>query len=450
MTSKNTIVLITLCFMLAGFIVQGHAYDLYDRVGIASSPNPVGSGARAIGMGGAFIGIADDATAASWNPAGLIQLEKSELSIVGAYNVRTEDYASSTNPEADNTSTIDETNLNYLSATLPFNLLKRNMVVSVNYQRLYEFKRELEYDLTLSTPSIPPLSSEQNRNYEMDGYLGALGVAYTAEITPRLSIGGTLNVWTDDLFWQNGWKENFKSHSDTTFGASHVLEDTDITETYKDFSGVNVNIGIMWNVFRNFTIGAVIKTPFTASVKKKYSEDWVQKDATTGAIIDSDKIRDSEDIDVDMPISYGLGLAWRVSDRFSLDLDVYRTEWSDYVITDSAGNKTAGIGGRADKDSDVDDTTQVRFGGEYLIIRPDQSMVIPIRGGIFYDPEPTYDGKNDFYGISLGSGIGYKRFIFDIAYQLRWGRDVETDNLIANSEADVTQHTVLLSVIYHF
>ena len=33
----------------------------------SSSLTPVGSGARALGMGGAFIAIADDATAASWN-----------------------------------------------------------------------------------------------------------------------------------------------------------------------------------------------------------------------------------------------------------------------------------------------------------------------------------------------------------------------------------------------
>ena len=34
----------------------------------SASPNPVGSGARALGMGGAFIAVADDATSASWNP----------------------------------------------------------------------------------------------------------------------------------------------------------------------------------------------------------------------------------------------------------------------------------------------------------------------------------------------------------------------------------------------
>lgn len=55
---------------------------LTQRIEIGSTPNPVGSGARALGMGQAFIGIADDATAASWNPAGLIQLERPEISVV--------------------------------------------------------------------------------------------------------------------------------------------------------------------------------------------------------------------------------------------------------------------------------------------------------------------------------------------------------------------------------
>ncbi len=450
MNIQKRILFLIFSVIIFCFITYVHAYNLYDRVGIASSPNPVGSGARAIGMGGAFIGIADDATAASWNPAGLIQLERPELSIVGAYLSRTEEYSSSMNPEITNTATIDDTNLNYLSASLPFNFLNHNMVVSLNYQRLYEFKRDFDYNLQFSTPSVPPATSIQNRHYDQDGHLGALGMAYTAEITPKFSLGGTLNIWTDDLLWQNGWKENFTNHSVTTFGASSVIEDTAITDNYKDFSGVNVNIGVLWNAFRNFTIGGVLKTPFTASVKNEYSEEWIQRDAVTGAITGSATINDSEDIKIDMPMSYGLGFAWRVSDQLSLDLDVYRTEWSNYIITDSEGNKTSGIGGRAEKDSDVGDTTQVRFGGEYLIIRPAQTMVIPLRAGLFYDPEPSHDGTNDFYGISLGSGLGYKRFVFDLAYQLRYGKDIETNNLIANSEADITQHMVMLSVIYHF
>ena len=30
----------------------------------------------------------------------------------------------------------------------------------------------------------------------------------------------------------------------------------------------------------------------------------------------------------------------------------------------------------------------------------------------------------------MGSGIGYKSFVFDMAYQLRWGNNIDTDTLI--------------------
>lgn len=39
----------------------------------------IGVGARALGMGGAFVAIADDASAAQWNPAGLALLRQGEL-----------------------------------------------------------------------------------------------------------------------------------------------------------------------------------------------------------------------------------------------------------------------------------------------------------------------------------------------------------------------------------
>ena len=38
----------------------------------------IGIGARALGMGGSFVSIADDASATYWNPAGLVQLESRE------------------------------------------------------------------------------------------------------------------------------------------------------------------------------------------------------------------------------------------------------------------------------------------------------------------------------------------------------------------------------------
>ena len=109
-----------------------------------------------------------------------------------------------------------------------------------------------------------------------------------------------------------------------------------------------------------------------------------------------------------MPLSYGVGLAYKFSDRFIIDLDIYRTDWSEYYIEDGQGNRFSPIDGRPKSESSVEDTTQVRFGGEYLFMMQNKDMKLPIRAGLFYDPEPAESKVKDFYGLSLGSGISYK------------------------------------------
>ena len=71
------------------------------------------------------------------------------------YQSRTNDFTSSSNPEIDNSSIVDETNINYFSAQYPFSFGNKNMVVSVNYQRLYDFK----LSLTIVSIHIRPLDT---------------------------------------------------------------------------------------------------------------------------------------------------------------------------------------------------------------------------------------------------------------------------------------------------
>jgi hypothetical protein len=53
------------------------------KVGTTAAPFlTIGVGSRAISMGGAFVSIANDATALHWNPAGLAWMEKSEVALV--------------------------------------------------------------------------------------------------------------------------------------------------------------------------------------------------------------------------------------------------------------------------------------------------------------------------------------------------------------------------------
>jgi long-subunit fatty acid transport protein len=423
------------------------AATLFQQVGVSSSPNPVGSGARAVGMGGAFIAVADDATAASWNPAGLIQLEKPEVSVVGAYFNRREKFSSTVHPEIENTGKMDDGNINYFSATYPFRFHK-NMVVSVNYQRLYEFDRSLAYNFDYTAAGV---DLAQRKQFDQTGYLGALGLAYAIEISPKLSLGATVNIWTDDLFWDNEWEAIFTEHGVGTQGGVPVTIDTRYSDTYSDFNGVNANFGLLWNIKPDITLGAVVKTPFDADIRHDYR--FTQTSVfgpPTNATVVATPVSTSEDVELSMPLSYGVGLAWRVSDALSFDLDIYRTHWSDYILTDSQGNNFSPIDGRMESLSDVEDTTQIRAGGEYLFILQEKNMVVPVRAGVFYDPEPSHGTVKDFFGIALGTGVAYKRFIFDVAYQLRWANEVDTGNLIATSEADITQHLLLASVIFHF
>ncbi len=444
MNNRFHISLILLVIISFSFSDGVHAATLFQQVGVASSPNPVGSGARATGMGGAFIAIADDATAASWNPAGLIQLENPELSVVGAYFHRTEDFSSNDHPEINNKGSIDDLNLNYFSATYPLNLFNKNMVVSVNYQRLYEFERSLDHLFDFSSAGLNLL---QDKQFDQDGFLSALGLAGAIQLTPGLSLGATVNIWTDKLFWDNGWEEKFSEQSTGTQGGASLTVDTSITDRYTDFKGFNANFGLLWNINEQLTLGAVLKTPFEASIHHDFrftSTNILGPPANTTT---SSNLNLTEDVNLDMPLSYGIGLAWRYSDALSFAFDMYRTMWSDYILTDGDDNEFSPVDGRPKSDSDVDNTTQVRLGGEYLFIG--QQTVVPVRAGLFYDPQPSEGSPEDFYGVAVGSGIVYKKLIFDVAYQLRWGNDVDTGNLINSSKADITQHLVMASVVLH-
>ena len=152
---------------------------------------------------------------------------------------------------------------------------------------------------------------------------------------------------------------------------------------------------------------------------------------------------------MDMPMSYGIGFAYTFSRIFMVSLDVYRTEWDDFVHTDSEGREKSPITRRPVSDSDVDPTHQVRMGAEYLVITP--KYIIPLCAGAFYDPAPAEGSPDDFFGFSVGSGIGWKQFHFDIACQYRFGNDVGA-SILSDWEfsQDVEEFMLYSSVVVHF
>jgi len=428
---------------------------------ISSSYQPVGSGARAIGMGGAFIGIADDATAASWNPGGLVQLEKSEVSVVGSFLRRKEDFS------FDNSSLIELEpqavnldSLNYLSLSYCFNLLQRNMVVSLNYQNLYDFNREWRFPVHLSSKNPAfDYSIETYNDLTSEGNLSAIGLAYSIEITPRFSFGVTLNYWEDDIS-NNKWETTnisntkviTKDKTGTVIMNQNTLKHSHYT--YQLDNGFNTNLGFLWHINPRFTLGGVYKARFTTDLKvqsttldstKTIQPDQDDKKTTT---IKNNKQKN----ELKMPMSYGLGLAFKITSLWTLSLDVYRTEWDEFIMK-TPEIEFSPLFAIPDDLSipTIKPTHQIRLGTEYLIMNKQQQMIIPFRAGIFYDPVPGKGSPEKLWGFSLGTGISKSKYNLDIALQYRQGSNLGEDyNINTIQSYDISEIILYSSLIYHF
>jgi len=425
------IILSALLITLSGFCTE---------IEIPSSFNPVGSGARAIGMGGAFIAVADDATAASWNPGGLIQLRLPEFSLVTSGFYREEDIDFGIHPESADSHSVSEANINYLSAAYPFNLFDRNMVVSLSCQHLYDFNREWQFTLH---QEVGREVSNDIWDYKQSGSISAIGLAYAIQIIPELSAGFTLNFWEDSLT-DNQWEQKYYMTGTGTLGGAPLAKALDKTETYL-FSGFNANFGILWRT-EKLRLGAVLKTPFTADIEHKIQKYWAVKSPMFQTI--NQNYTQNEELK--MPLSYGIGIAYKFSDTFFMAADIYRTEWNDFIYKNEQGKETSAVSGREIDKSDVNPTHQSRIGFEYRFTNQRRGYIIPIRGGIFYDPATAEKSPDDFYGFSLGTGFTLNdKFSMDIAYQYRYGNNVGSILEDLGFSQDVNEHKVYFSVIYY-
>lgn len=452
---SNIILLLIKVALLIIIPVSVAIPQVTEEVAITSTPNPLGSGARALGMGNAFIAMADDATAASWNPGGLMQLETPEISMVFSYTSRTENDTFFSHPESDGMNSMTTFDLNYFSVAYPFSIFEKNMIVSLNYQRLYDLERELKFnshtfsDLLPGSPGTATLDITNSIRYKAEGGIKALSPAYAIEITENLSFGFALNFWTDIMGGRNGWKEELRSRGEGLFNGEPTASLLESSDEYDDFRGFNFNLGVLWNITEMITFGAVFKSPFEAEMDHSHVKHTRQEFPGLGPTFTSEAIFALEDEkELSLPLSYGAGLAFRFSDAFTVAFDVYRTEWGQYFFRHEDDSKTSPIDGRPRSESHIKATNQVHLGAEYLFIS--EKTIIPARAGIFYDPEPSEEGSpEDFYGISLGTGYIIGDVVIDAAYQYRWGTNADNKG-IPDTEVDVDQHTFYMSVLYYF
>src|SRR5947209_2338284 len=92
--------LLIIAFAILSSVCHGFAEA---RFGQAADVQNIGAGARSMAMGSAFTGLADDASAPYFNPAGMAFLDENQLMIMHAplYLDSNYNYFSSANPLGD-------------------------------------------------------------------------------------------------------------------------------------------------------------------------------------------------------------------------------------------------------------------------------------------------------------------------------------------------------------
>ncbi|MBU1614968.1 PorV/PorQ family protein, partial [bacterium] len=123
----------------------------------------IGIGARALGMGGAFVGIADDVSALYWNPAGVSQLSQKE--VLFAHNALSQDIGQS-----------------FLGYVHP--LRKRNIGVGLN---------------GLTVGGIEGRENEHSSPENLEAKFSAIILNYSQKVTSNLRIGLNGKVIADNL-----------------------------------------------------------------------------------------------------------------------------------------------------------------------------------------------------------------------------------------------------------
>ena len=321
------------------------------------------------------------------------------------------------------------------------------MAFSLNYLKQFRFEKSLSFTLDRIIDAGTPDEFNDNFSFDFDqeGAFSVFAPAIGVNLTQRLALGITLNIWNDSITGDSEYTEKVTNRN---IANPDGVEEDIIRFTQNRFEvddGNSFVLGGMYQINKQLTLGIVYKPEFTL--------DLGRESIVSGTFV-ADNGPFKNDVDLQMPNILGAGISWRPEirqwpdDRLTFALDVTWTDWSEYILEEDNGDQKNPVTGRNLDEGKLDDTYTCRFGVEYLVVK--QDYIVPFRLGVGYDPEPALDDVDDFFTLSFGTGIQWGIIMFDVGYEFRWGNNVGESFLRGvNGEQDIQQHRVLASVIVY-
>jgi long-subunit fatty acid transport protein len=367
--------------------------------------NFVNPGARSLGMGGAFLGLADDSTAAYTNPAGLGQLSRKEWSIEARHSEFSTRYVDSgrfkgtpTGIGLDTQSGLDinessesVNNLAFISFAIPLEhgTLAFYRHELANFSANFETQGAFVSDINATTPPvvnrIPP-----SRN-DIDLKIATYAAAGSWRVNSKLMLGLSVNWYQFDFdtFTQ---RYTFDTDGNGIVTPLERLTALDYDDAHKarhavqngDDDDIGFNVGLRWQATDKLSVGAV----YRQGPDFDYEFAVPPVDGLPGTSGESTFV---------VPDVWGVGLAYTPNDNWRIGFDAMRVQYSDHTRRVQA----QGTGVEVDYLT-LDDTTELRLGAEYTNIEAEHPY--SIRFGVWHEPahQMYFDGVfTPFTGTAL-------------------------------------------------
>jgi long-subunit fatty acid transport protein len=382
-------------------------------------------GARSMGFGGAFVALADDATAAFSNPAGLVQILRPELSLEARHWQYSTPYTEGGRAEGlpsgfgidstvglrTATSDVDITELSFLSFVYPagnwsFALYRHSLAN-------FEFFSETQGLFGGGT------SCCQTRDWDLRAVndLGILtyGISAAYRVNDRLNLGLGV-VYYDASFESNATLFRWDEDTVESFGApnSYLPERTVVHEKlFFDDTDTALTAGFLWRVSENWSIGGV----YRQAPEVSFGVELTAGETLDPGIPPGTMLIQAE-TELTLPKLYGLGFAYKdPGGRLTVSFQWDRINYSSIV-------KSLKIDDRI-----MDDANELHLGAEYVFIG--SSPVVALRFGVWQDPDHRMRNNSgnpfaealvprgqDEVHFSLGLGLATPRFQIDAAVDI--------------------------------
>jgi long-subunit fatty acid transport protein len=385
-------------------------------------------GARSLGFGSAFVALADDATAAFANPAGLVLLTRPEVSLEGRSWSYTTPYTRGGRAAGDPTgigidtvpvpltgeSSANLTGLSFASFVYPG---KRWSIALFQHQLMnFEMTQEIQ---GLFTPGSVAAGSErgpiERGLWDLEIVTRGLSVAY--QVTEKLSLGlgvsyfnpSGVSVGSEYLPDDDTFEGYFAEASFLAARQTHQV----ISEAKSSDWGLAA--GFLWDLADNWSLGGVYRQGPKLEWQAEFVAGPVNPDFPPGTTA-------GFTIPLDLPDVYGLGVSYRSDDgRWTGAFEWDRVEYSSIIETLDPAFK--------DPEDTLDDADELHLGAEYAFLGA--KPVFAVRLGLWLDPDHQVRNESDrpFSRAELppgadelhyaaGFGVAFKRFQLDLGIDL--------------------------------